>query len=99
VRMYKIVTHSVLGEVCDLLRARVTAEKNSVVFESASVRAFENHTLLLIWSVSRFSTQISVRKSPHRRKLGGLRKCVYEGRTFEKREKNSEVLKSASVRV
>ena len=32
------MTHSVLGVLCDLLRAGVTAEKNSVGFKSASVR-------------------------------------------------------------
>jgi len=35
---WRILTHSVSGVVCDLLRARVTAEKNSVVLKSASVR-------------------------------------------------------------
>ena len=32
------MTHSVLGVVCDLLRAHITAKKGSVVRESASVR-------------------------------------------------------------
>ena len=36
--LQRIVTHPVLGVVCDLLRARVTAEKYTVVLKSASVR-------------------------------------------------------------
>jgi hypothetical protein len=34
----RILTHSISGVVCDLLRARVTAEKNSVALKSALVR-------------------------------------------------------------
>ena len=39
------MTHLVLGIVCDLLRARVTVEKDSAEFKLASVRIYitESH--------------------------------------------------------
>ena len=42
--VYRIVTHSVLGVVCDLLRARMTAEKNAKVLRNACVCRESWHT-------------------------------------------------------
>ena len=42
--LYRIVTHSVLGVVCDLLRARMTAEKNAKVLRNACVCRESWHT-------------------------------------------------------
>ena len=83
--LYRIVTHSVLGVVCDLLRTRVTAETNSKVLKSACVRVLSHWTDI----VHRIVTH-SV--------LGVVCDLLHARVTAEKK-KNSEVLKSATVRV
>jgi len=84
--LQRIVTHPVLGVVCDLLRAQVTTEKDSVVLTSASacVRVYltdltftENRDTPGIRSSVRFTT----RTSHYRQRLGSAQKCVCEDLT------------------
>jgi len=56
----KIATHSVLGVVCDLLRARATIEKNSVVLKSIShvwVGGADRTQKFLRWAKNRRETR------------------------------------------
>ena len=81
----RIATHSVLGVVCDVLRARVSAEKKlrgsqKCVCEGLTPPNWyfvENRDTLRIRSSVWFTT----RTSNYRDKLGGSQKCVCEGFT------------------
>jgi len=75
--LYRIFTHLVLGLVCDLVRARVTAEKDSVVLRSACVRFELTHLTLICretwpWHTCiRSSVWFTTRMSHWRERLGG----------------------------
>ena len=75
------MTHPVLGVVCDLLRARFTSEKDSVVIKSAFVRTkltdfvfVENCDIFRISS----SVWLTTRTSHCRERLGGAQKFARE---------------------
>jgi len=80
---YRIFKYTVLGVLCDLLLARVTAEKDSGVLKSASVRVWLTD-LIFVENIDIPCTRSSM---------------WYLKRTRVITEKGSVVLKGASVRV
>jgi len=77
------VTHSLLGVVCGLLRARVTTETNSEVLKSACVRVLPHWTDIFVENRDTLRVRSSVWFTTRMLATG----------------KNSEVLKSACARV
>jgi len=75
--------HTPSGVVCDLLRTRVTAVKNSEALKSASVRVLPHWTDIFVENRDTLRIRSSVWSSLHKsncwEKLGGSQKCVCKG--------------------